>query len=464
MQNAKEEYETSFSLNINSNIAESIWNKNLPVCSYFILYFRDATRCSNNVFQKKVYIKREKFLKILKNKYFIPCERKASIETLAEKTCEFHALTTIIFREVLYESSDPVSQRICLESVTDENGTNYYLTGEVEYSLAVFKNYTELTQIENNFFTTFLQEFKYILDLINFSENIFDDLEPHLLISLPCRRFHKFYEKRFNPKECFLKYKFDGYKGKLYITRGSKKAFYFDDLYQLQEIDTVTECLKSFGGVSFQLEILSESRLAIITDVLGVNVESKLFRPEPLEAVRFLESLGINNNTNYQLQIGRETYLLCTQFIIPEEIQQFPASNQTCLNQILFDGLIVISGNREYKFKIPTIDVTIEHRESVQYLNIINNGITRRIGRCIFNLSEQRTDDINHIQPIYEAYRPLLSDRKSNLYIILRRRYDRVFTASNQDYDSFMKEFNFLENIFIKGKISSERGFLSQPQ
>lgn len=161
------------------------------------------------------------------------------------------------------------------------------------------------------------------------------------------------------------------------------------------------------------------NKTIILTDVLGVYIKKKIYMPEPLEVLDFLKFIKIDN---YDLKLpGIGVFELRTQC----DVKMGDASNR---DDQTIDGFILVSGNREMKLKIPTIDVVYKEANkrfylSDQELSIVNREYVNYIDGAIYEICPANKDDIT----------------------VIRRRYDRFFPATLEDFEKYNKELQFLK-------------------
>ncbi len=531
------EYESSFNLNIRKNLFYRILKKyednNIPVKISTIYYYNSGERCAAQKFQQKKIIKVLNILRIFnynKKMYFIPLRRKQSRETLAQRPMNPKPNAVIIRRTLIEtmlkgkKSSFPM--RICLEKYANEfGGGNYCITGEIEYSFDVYNFYASVNVVENLLLHNLCKICSEILDLIDI-ELMFNRIEMPSTLKISSRTFNKIYEK-LSGQNALVKYKFDGYKGRM-VSNGTK-LLYFDDMDNMIELDedvhknyVANDTYKRFyfpPNIIFQYEIMPENlkhpsyRSIILTDVLGAMYNTQMYHTEPKDVIEYFNFLNAEYNINklplpesiyLNLPMASVPYRLMTQFSIPLSDFFDPKKNNLPVdiidsyltNKFLhdnacdekIDGYIIISGNREYKYKIPTIDarlievnsnkicepnfkqsaqdrkkknksnnskIRVFAIENQEYIYVSNMSDSLKLGQ-IYELavSTSKTATIKDNYNINYACYYVDNQPRDLVCEVVRERFDRTVTSTIQELKDFIKTYAFFKKLFSKLKIN----------
>nr|CAR40187.1 putative RNA polymerase subunit LEF-4 [Chelonus inanitus] len=159
--------------------------------------------------------------------------------------------------------------------------------------------------------------------------------------------------------------------------------------------------------------------LALFAQFPRQGVNTPLLADDYPHRTLLFDPLNVNlnqNSTDNEFTIG-------VQFIITD-------NNGSCLLAPPLsntDGFIVVCNNREYKFKIPTLDVRI--RNELAYLD--------QSPMPIFNTKLLSTFLLNP-NSVYEI------TLRKNQVIILRERFERQFTSNMDEFENFKKELAFM--------------------
>ncbi|KAG8035412.1 hypothetical protein G9C98_006858 [Cotesia typhae] len=471
------EYETSVRLPISQKIFDLIldsFSKNHQDKS-LILHYNDTIfpnsdsnaypsyRLAGNTFQLKQCIHRLNLLKVIvcnNNKeekttnkednntdfitkvMFIPFTRTTAKEAIAEASDKFSTIQDLIIRYTLYKQNNI---RVCVEKISQPQGGAYYFSAEIEYDRDYTKiNYEEFTKMENTFWdllsSTYLCKFYHLLD----TNAMYNYVELSQLLNIPCRKFSPIHEYSCNLIDYKLKYKFDGYKGRM-INNNLKKntIIYWDDMHNTGEISS--GFLEEFPHVIFQYEVIPDKRWIIFTDIIGVIFHKQLYMPEPNDVLEFFSSFPkreINhpllNDTlncrsfNFVISDGHisdqvalsDEFQIGVQFVI-QDGDDFDYFSASFIDQT--DGFIIVCNNREYKYKIPTLDVRI--KSEMAYLDESLTPIFEKKLTASFLLNPQS---------IYE-----ITLRKGQV-LILRERFERQFTSNSDEFEAFKRELEFM--------------------
>lgn len=291
-----------------------------------------------------------------------------------------------ITRYTLYEHQ---SIRITIDY---ENNT-FYLNGETENVTA-----SEL------FYETYFPYLKLygVIDL----SHCYNDLQISTYNSITSRKFEIF--NIGDEINCLaIKYKYDGYKCKMFIDACT--ALYFAPVVRIIQRINTPDVLRPFNKLILQLECMDDK--LIITDVIGVYINDVLYAPTPMDALLFCKSLNINDK-NVHLTINGTSYTLYTQHEIAE---REPIDR--------YDGYIFVTDHREYKVKLPTVDLhLIKH---FFYLYDAEKKI--QVSDFQYDFADGIYEVIRHPQDFDNIYR----------FIILRQRFDRHYPCSKLEYEDF---------------------------
>ncbi|XP_057340764.1 uncharacterized protein LOC130677881 [Microplitis mediator] len=476
------EYETSVRLPISQAIFDLMIEKfsKDKFEKSLILHYNDTVfpnsdsnlypsyRLANNAFQLKQCIHRLNLLKVIvcnqdnkeslkndidigsenliTNAMFIPFTRTTAKETIAEASDKFSTVQDIIIRYTLYSENNI---RVCVEKISQNQGGAYYFSAEIEYDRDYKTiNYEEFTKIENSFWNLlsdkYLPEFYHLLD----TNAIYNYVELSQLLNIPCRKFSPIHQYSCNLIDYKLKYKFDGYKGRMINNNlNTDTILYWDDMHNTGEISS--KFLNRFPHIIFQYEVIPDKRWIIFTDIIGVIFHKQLYMPEPNDVLSFFSSfprqeinhpllsdktncrsfkfiISINDNRNNNDDDGllKDEFSIGVQFTIRDK------ENEDYFSSSFIDytdGFIIVCNNREYKYKIPTLDVRIINE--MAFLDESATPIFEKKLVASFLLNPQS---------IYE-----ITLRRGQV-VILRERFERQFTSNSEEFEIFKSELEYM--------------------
>ncbi|AAN04392.1 hypothetical protein K06A9.1a [Heliothis zea nudivirus] len=447
--NCEMEYETYFALPVSTHIGECI-KKNiarvdLPHREVWVMYFKDNTRVTGTTSQRKHVISKSRHLYLsgtMATPIVIPMCRTVSIEENVPFTASMSDLSSMVQRFVLFRNNNI---RISLECRSNGSGNEYYISGEVEYTLDVL----------NDFHGLRMQEAALVCELRDtlgqyFASNVVSNimcvlhrLQPAThdsVFKMPCRVFSKFHKVQIRDSKSFIyKHKYDGFKCKLVCTEPNKVLYQDDNIKFIQFNSSI---FNTVPNLYFQLENMctngrKESQSSsegiptvIITDVLGVRLGGQLFMPEPEEVLKFLSTF---NRQQQYVNFGDG----CKRILVQESI------DVNATTKFKRDGLIVIYRNKEFKFKFPTFDVKLMN------------------GMVYVKNSNNMDDSLNLIHydnmpdGIYEvSFDNLQAGTSSmcNQLTFLRRRTDRLTPSTRAEVEEAMHELDLMIGCVFKLK------------
>lgn len=439
--NIQVEYESSTTLPIRRRIFDQLLLENPPIKTYSIFYFLNGVRKSNDRIEYKVCKKRFNVSHIYYkdgNIIFFPVVRRHSEEVATTVPQNLSEIETVIMRYVLFEEETKLHNiRISVEYKNCEYGATHQITAEVEYEKSVFYYHESVRILEVLMFNHVGRIFAKLLPQMT-TKCLYDFESPQHICNVSSRVFNLFSKGYTRNKKEVKSYKWDGYKGRMYIKE--KVLYYYDDMHNV--VQTVCPHLEEFENLCFQVEILN--KVIIITDVLGgykgQDVSNKnLYMPEPLDVILFFHNLRIKwqqKNTPEPFMLDLKNlgvYSVRTQFHLTKNS---PSAKDLNLPH---DGLIITTPNKIFKFKPPTLDVRMLNGA----LHI--DGLASSISPQMFTTGDGTKDTyINHA--IYEITPYIQNNKKTNQYEILKIRFDRTFTSTARQFKSFLSEISFFNS------------------
>lgn len=453
-----EEFESSIQIAILKSLYDRIRSKYNHVGEMsLVVHYPDGCRIAHHRCQRKVVVHKTNVLKIHvdKNKpaqqaLFLCLTRKHSKEYPAPVPQNASmAPNLIITRTILYETQcKNYNIRIAIECHAPSNNKSgtYFLASEIEYDELYYNNsYVKLPRMESILIDKLLELYGDEIYSIDFSLNFCKISMPNM-IHIPSRKFSNLTTYSKNDSEMYT-YKYDGHKGKLVLDAGSNKGKFYDDLHNMCEVTYPSE-LEFLAGIILQVEIMRPYKLLeettqtpslelieyckyptlFIVDIIGIyrgnTQRSNLFVPEPANVLELFEHLNFNCKRPFNLvQLGDlGTYKLLTQY--PLRCQYTELNRYIEMqNREYTDGMLIIKGNRIYKHKIPTIDV----RALKGYLYLDDS-----VGSICKGVYENLIEGA-----IYEVA-PF-----NKKFAILRRRLDRVYTSTKEEFEQFKEDVDF---------------------
>lgn len=351
-----------------------------------VVYFTNDIRVSNGVQQLKQTLQKQTFLKWHKC-VFLPCTYTVATETATEYDLYLANIKKIITRFIVYEAN------LIRISIEYENH-QFYLSGETE----------DVTQAEDFYekFYSYMVLFK-TLDIHHY----YDKILVSSYNNITSRKFENF--NIGDEINCLaIKYKYDGFKCKLAVI--SDYAYYFAPVVGIiQRIDTPLP-LRPFKRLIFQLECMDDK--LIITDVIGVYINKILYPPTPIDTLSFLKSLQINQqDLKIKLNNGK-SYQLYAQH---EMSEREPID--------IYDGYIFVTDQKEYKVKLPTVDLHLIKR----FFYLYEGGKKIQVSDFQYDYADGIYEVIRHPQDFDSIYR----------LIVLRQRFDRHYPCNKAEYENF---------------------------
>lgn len=404
---------------------------------YSIFYFKNGTRKSSNRIEYKKTNKRNNLINFTYYKdkvVMLPLIRKSADEIQTMVPQVLSEMQSLVYRTVVYcEEEAAYKLRIALEYRAAETaGVTYFITGEVEYDQSIAYYQEAVKPMERIMFAKLVELFGDII-ITRTSEKLFVFPKPSYICNVPSRVFTMFNTGYASSKQEVKSYKWDGHKGRFYIQNGI--MYFYDDLHNT--VQTTCPALNAFENIFFQVEVMQ--KVFIITDVLGGYIGSEpvpknLYMPEPLEVLRFFNFMrqtwstaGIEEPIDIDMKhLGKFTFR--TQFHLTKTSPKAKTLN------LPFDGFIVTSASRIFKFKMPTIDARMI------------NGVLHIDGAAASISSQQfKSTPDNEIKnnAIYEIAPNITNNDKTYNFTILKLRYDRSFTSTVSQFTNFMNEINF---------------------
>lgn len=415
------EYETSIRFKIPFSIfsyyKNLVWNKIPNKIKKNVIYINDDgydIRIHSDRFQKKTELERANYLLYLDGK-FIPYSQTKSMESLAYKCIDFSKIQTIVTRYIFleyipYDTDELKNIRIVFESISNEKGIDYMFAAEVEFSEEVYNNAKKIYSYNQYLF----EYIRTILNPVWANINIkYDVIEPENVLNIPSRIFHPFHQ--IDVTNYLIKYKFDGYKGKMIYTKNN--FYYFDDLQNFSVIIKYPNIFKTFENIIFQFEIVQSMDLSIsvivLTDIIGVYIHGILYTLKPTEVLNVFKYIASQLDA-YELELD-------SGLIYPLQLQKsIPTEELNNSINLKYDGYIIVSNELEIKYKVPTCDARLY--QNMLYIDNMNEPIT----------SDMFYGSYSNDQ-IYE-----ISINSSGSIYILRKRHDRMFTSTIIEYNNFV--------------------------
>lgn len=402
------------------NVFSRLMDSYPTIKTYMLFYYDDNIRMSNNQFQNKQVRKKKNLLKIIyynDEVYMLPYTRTESNECMAALP-ENNKVSTMICRRVIFDDSitNNSRMRVALEEISDSGGLKLFITAEVEYDQVSFYTYTENKNVEDAFFSRFVDMYMYYLRGLQTKDVLF--FTPSNLINYGSRDFKEL-NKAYTPMHEIVVHKLDGYKCKFAICNG--KVIYLDAKHNYCE--GICSALDKFENVVFQGEVM-EGRVIVITDILGGFVAGNdLHMPPPLDIYPFFDWMReYNESDSFEMVLYNHpvvTFTVYLQHVVDVNVDE-PSRFKT-------DGYIIVQNANIFKFKIPTIDVIAE------------NGYLKVSGRA-----EPITDE--HYKDLVDGAIYEVQQNKDRGYVIIRMRFDRNIPCDEVQYNSYLKELMYMRS------------------
>lgn len=456
------ECETYCALPLSASIANDILNSMTKEERIrrrtLVLYFNDDVRITNAQVQRKETLERRTFAYLsgsFDSPILIPMVRAVSIETKLDEAPSVDDLTTEVVRYILfYKESTKI--RVSLELRQQISGKKYYLTGEVEYEQNV--NFDEMklleaglvSEIRSTLEGVFINRPEVISRIFSMADEL-PQMNESDLFKMPCRVFTKLHQTRIeDTRNVKIKYKFDGFKGKM-VCVAPNKVLYQDDLNKIKPLDT--SMFNSMKNIIFQIEnmctayrkgvpspddeVYNKIPTIIITDILGIKMGGKVYMPEPLDVLKFLETF---NRSEQYINFHDGGKQVTAQ-------RRLRVMNGSKIPRSTFktDGYILVYKNHEFKFKVPTFDIKIFNNRC--YIKNENN-----VDVIEFPESYPYPNGIYEVT--FKDKRRGTSSLCKNLEI-LRRRFDRPNPSTKTEIEEAIKEFDLLRRNKDIGSVLS---------
>lgn len=432
-----DEYETAIFIEIH----EFAWNfalETLVVVPEVISYYESGARVRQEsathlqfYVEKKTTIKECRFLTMIpfneERFLLVPSRRRRSREC-ATYDPKGETITSVVVRYVVKKFG---RLRISLEKQLSCNGSiKLFIRGDMEYDSDVFASWNKLREAEAHLVSVLMGDATLRDTLYKSTEcDFFDAINPKDLMSIKCRVFSKFSDNSLNPNNVLhLKPKWDGFKARAVVVKSNDdEIVHLDDLGKFDVIGGhFLRPVTAYKNLIFQTEVVStpesEPNLLVITDVLGVVCSGKQYMPCPEDVLVFFKFLKPKIE-NHIVNIRNGHYKLTVTETIPLDLVDTPVPHT--------DGFIIVGGGKEYKFKIPTID--LRAKQTGLYLDDPEERVQK------FPLPEEVTPD--GIGGIYEVCQ--VKDK----VMVLRRRYDRIFSSTIDEWRSYLKERDYLRSV-----------------
>lgn len=413
------EYEYSINVKLDRLLYDRMlasWN---VLRTEFVSYFPDF-RCSNENVQRKKCLKKTSLLRYERGK-FIPFNFKISTEEDIREPINFGLLESIVERKIIQEENDAViKHRLSFDEVVSSTGCSLSFNYDAEYVITTEEEFQREQTPRWKILKSIFDRLYGILETywceIEFDQN---SIETKQLANIPSRVFGKFKDLKGLVRNQFvMKVKFDGYKGKIC------NNVYKDDLNNIGDV-VLPPILKAYSNLILQYEMMSETRTVILTDVIGIYRHNILYSPTPLEVLAFFRDLQIRDDDRIRLS-GEEYKLLA----------QRPFTSDMVVRD-KHDGYIIIHNGVEYKYKEPTCEVRIKGTD--MYLDC--DG-TMPLDAFVSVYKDETTNLKYENNSVYEI-KLGPNDRK----IILRKREDRPCTSTREEYDNFIADSHYLEEL-----------------
>lgn len=352
-----------------------------------VVYYENDIRVSKGVQQLKQISHKDTYLKWHKN-IFLPCTYTIATETNTDYDLYLSNIKKIITRFTVYE------QRAVRIALDYENG-RFFLSGETEDTTMADEFY--------DIYVHFMKQFQVDSDI---SHN-FDSFILSSYNGITSRRFENYNVG--DEINCLaVKYKYDGYKTKMVVV-SERQAYYFASAVKILERIAIPEILGKYKNFVFQLETMQDK--LIITDVIGVYINRILYAPAPMDTLSFLKYLCLNDR-DYRIDVSGSVYGLYT---------QHEMSDRGPLD--CYDGYIFVTAHREYKVKLPTVDLHLIKKFFYAY----DGDKKKHVSDFQYDYDDGIYEVMRHPRDYDNAYR----------FIVLRQRFDRHYPCSQLEYDKF---------------------------
>lgn len=304
--------------------------KDKSISRMVLFYYDDGTRFTNNRFEKKTRTAQSALLHLATK---LPIVRTIATEELAPVPSTWYLPKMAILRHIIYAAD---SMRISLEQQLFEDRNEFHFIAEVEYDANC--TLSSITQKENEL-TAKVAAFGIAPEI--------EKVDKHIILNAPSRLFSLFSIDHVNATQFFITYKFDGHKAKM-VNIAPGKVLYYDDMKVLKTIET--NFLDQYPYLICQFERLAAH--LIMTDVIGYFYKNHWYMPEPLEALKFMNSFPFKGTIDGLLFLAQK----------PINVAQSHDDNSQFID-LKADGYIIYSDNRIYKYKWPTVDVVCHKKQ-----------------------------------------------------------------------------------------------------
>jgi len=396
---AQIEYEKTIKIKIPRAIFFAIKERQ-NVDPVYVLYFGDE-RVSQNIKQMKKVCEQKQEL-IYFNDKFLPCRFTKSTEvSLLDGKVNFAETTKIVERYILYSNFISDLYRSCRvsidKSIVDLEITYYYCV-EIEFDINQYCANSITTELVNTFH-------KYLLPHFDEIDIQYDEFSCKQFGSIPSRRFESIVNLK-SAENIIIKAKYDGIKGKFC------NGYYMDDnLKSDNRLGSIVlpEKLQKYKNIIFQYELMQSGNI-ILTDVIGCYINKLLYSCNPSTVLAFFGTLQLPaNSIVYLNNIAHNIY--CQRELTSEPIDKI-------------DGYIIVAGESEYKYKVPSCDVRC--KKEFLYLDSSKIPISYKT--------------VQYPDGIYEII------MCGNIPKIIRQRFDRNYTSVRKEYDEFIEQTKFYSN------------------
>ncbi|MCJ7481845.1 MAG: hypothetical protein MUO31_02660 [Thermodesulfovibrionales bacterium] len=402
------EYEISVRIKVTQSIFDNLRVKCPNARQTFVHYFAGGFRRSEGRLQAKKTTLKRTYLAII-DQLFLPFVYTESIELNQLNSHPVGVAETAIVRFVCHEQAHI---RVSIDAVHSNTGVGYFLTAEREFDK---KPHTSVFD-DDGFFKVVFTYLQSINDIDNIIASSFDTLQISRQHSFPSRKFGEIKNlQSVSVDHMIPKAKFNGYKGKFFVS--DDIGFFLNATHDAGLIRGLPSDLLKRSGVVFQYEVMVHN--IILTDVVGVYINNVLYETHPRQVLEFLESLDYNN---IPLTFNDQNYCMFTQ-------RRLPTWHSPPTPPDLVDGIIIVCGDVEYKYKSPTCDIRITKGR------IYIDSYPMPVDMSTY---PKLQDGIYEIKLPTEAVFIAKYDKFSMKYDIIRKRYDRVHTSTAAEFASFV--------------------------
>lgn len=352
-----------------------------------VFCFKDDSRLSQRRLERKVTLEKRNVMGYLEaTDSCYPILRSASRETLLPSV-QCYDVTRATHRRH-YCTRDGV--RVAYERVCCDKGVAYRVCYEIEYNGKT--SYAEILEKEQILMrTAALNGHKAkpcSLELINMFGCVMTKVQP----------WHCFDES----KPYRWAYKWNGVKSKMIVDRETRLAYLWPDAGAIYHADFECDDFDALADVCLLVELLEDR--AIIIETIGSQYEDgEVYTTEPMTNVVLLERLArcLGNDAKVD---GK-----------PLSVQRYyDPPKPFSYDEHLYDGFVIVQNDMVIKWKMPTIDVACV----APFTYTVGESTTLRLPY-----------DKGEVDAIYE----MSPDQR-----IVRRRFDRIASSSEQEWQVFL--------------------------